>query len=348
MKKIEILALAVVGLILAGGGILALLEKPSELPAQKTDYRRAPELAGIHAYINADNITIASQRGKVVLVDFWTYTCINCIRTLPYLKSWHEQYGSDGLVIIGVHTPEFNFEKELPNVKRAVEKYGIGYPVALDNDYQTWRAYRNSYWPRKYLIDADGYIRYDHIGEGAYEETEQMIKQLLTERAARLKGSKPSTGMSSPAAAEVDYSKIQTPELYFGYGFIRSPLGNPEGYSPENTITYGIPERIEPNMAYLQGQWQSSRDFMELAGESGRMVLRYSAKSVNIVAGSDNTAVLRVTLDSRQAAGADLTYGQALVDEFRLYNIADSSYGEHTISIDITGKGFKVYTFTFG
>lgn len=145
-------------------------------------YPKAPELIGIAGYINApDNLTIASLRGKVVLLDIWTYTCINCIRTLPYIESWHEKYADDGLVIIGVHSPEFEFEKDYNNVLAAVEKYGLQYPVVLDSEHATWNAYQNRYWPHKYLIDANGRIRYDHIGEGGYDETEAKIVELLSE-----------------------------------------------------------------------------------------------------------------------------------------------------------------------
>ncbi|HLD80526.1 MAG TPA: thioredoxin family protein [archaeon] len=146
-------------------------------------YPRAPELAGIAGYVNVEQgFTLESVKGKVVLVDFWTYSCINCIRTLPYLTAWHEKYKDKGLVIVGAHTPEFEFEKDPENVKRAVEKHGIEYVVVQDNDYATWRAYRNRFWPHKYLVDAEGFVRYDHIGEGAYDETEDVIRKLLMER----------------------------------------------------------------------------------------------------------------------------------------------------------------------
>ncbi|MEK6869480.1 MAG: thioredoxin family protein, partial [Nanoarchaeota archaeon] len=153
---------------------------------KKSLYEKAPELAGIAGYINTNpEIKIQNLKGKVVLVDFWTYTCINCIRTFPYLKDWHNKYADKGLVIVGVHTPEFEFEKKYENVKSAVEKYGLKYAVVQDNNYETWRAYKNRYWPHKYLIDIDGFIRYDHIGEGAYAETERVIQELLKEKMER-------------------------------------------------------------------------------------------------------------------------------------------------------------------
>ncbi|MBI2138258.1 redoxin domain-containing protein, partial [Candidatus Woesearchaeota archaeon] len=154
-------------------------------------YPLAPELAGIAGYLNTDGeeIRIADYRGKkAVLIDFWTYTCINCIRTLPHLAEWDKKYRDKGLAIIGVHTPEFNFEKEKKNVEMAIKKYGIPYPVVQDNDYATWSAYQNRYWPRKYLVDADGFIRYDHIGEGGYDDTEEMIQKLLMELGPEIAG----------------------------------------------------------------------------------------------------------------------------------------------------------------
>jgi thiol-disulfide isomerase/thioredoxin len=154
----------------------------------KSQFKPAPELAKITSYINSQPITLADLRGKVVLVDFWTYSCINCIRTIPYLNAWHEKYADDGLVIVGIHTPEFEFEKDYNNVKAAVEKFDIKYPIAQDNEKDTWNAYENLYWPRKYLIDTEGYIRYDHIGEGAYAETEKVIQSLLAERAENIGG----------------------------------------------------------------------------------------------------------------------------------------------------------------
>ncbi len=198
-------------------------------PQEVGDFQKAPELQGIVSYLNTDGIRLSDLNGKVVLIDFWTYSCINCIRTLPYLKEWHSKYSDKGLEIIGVHTPEFEFEKDYDNVKMAVEKYGIKYPVVLDNDYKTWNAYKNQFWPRKYLIDANGFIRYDHIGEGAYEETEKKIQELLAEM-----GSKVDQEISKPQnVIDVNPIKVNTPELYLGYKFARASLGNSEGFQPE-------------------------------------------------------------------------------------------------------------------
>jgi thiol-disulfide isomerase/thioredoxin len=322
----------------------------------KSQFKLAPELAKISGYINTDPIVLADLRGKVVLVDFWTYSCINCIRTIPYLNAWHEKYADDGLVIVGVHTPEFEFEKDYNNVKAAVEKFEIKYPVAQDNDKGTWKAYENRYWPRKYLIDNEGYIRYDHIGEGRYAETEKVIQSLLSERAAYMGvNATIDQSISRPENAQsVNFGRIGTPELYFGYQFARAPLGNPEGYKPGETVTYTIPEDaiITPNRIYLDGEWKNNADHMELQSEKGRIVLSYSAKAINIVAGG--TGELYISEDGSDltdsSRGLDVSEGgTVIIDRQKLYNLAThEEYGRHNIVIDVTGKGFEIYTFTFG
>src|ERR687890_1799181 len=239
------------------------------------------------------SIDLKDLKGKVVLVDFWTYSCINCIRTLPYLVDWNEKYADKGLVIVGVHSPEFEFEKNVDNVKAAVQKYGIKYPVVQDNDKGTWDAYENRYWPRKYLIDSEGYIRYDHIGEGGYAETEKVIRSLLAERAAQtgISAINLNTDTNTTTTPEnvqtVDFTKVKTPELFFGYEFARAPIGNSEGFKPNQTVTYSVPQRsdLKPNTIYLIGDWKNNADNMELQSDTGSIALAYSAKSVNIVAG---------------------------------------------------------------
>ena len=322
----------------------------------KSQFKVAPELAKISGYINTDPVTLADLKGKVVLVDFWTYSCINCIRTIPYLNAWHEKYADDGLVIVGVHTPEFEFEKDYNNVKAAVEKYEIEYPVAQDNDKGTWKEYENRYWPRKYLVDNEGYIRYDHIGEGSYAETEKVIQSLLSERAAYTGANVTfDQSTSSPENAQsVNFGRIDTPELYFGYQFARAPLGNPESFKPDQTVTYTIAEdaTIASNRIYLDGEWKNNADHMELRGESGRIVLSYSAKAVNIVAGG--SGMLQISEDGSgltgSSRGQDVSEeGAVAVDGQKLYNLAmHEEYGRHQIVIDVSGKGFEIYTFTFG
>ena len=321
-------------------------------------FQEAPELTGIAGYINTDpDIKIKSLKGKVVLVDFWTYTCINCIRTLPYLKSWDEKYRGKGLQIVGVHTPEFKFEQEYENVKAAVEKYQIKYPIVQDNAYATWRAYNNHYWPHKYLVDIDGFIRWDHIGEGAYDQAELFIQELLNERMERLGERKVIEDMSKPSETiEVDFGKVNTPEIYFGFEFTRGNFGNSGGLPANQIIDYSIPDKLNDNDVYLEGKWKVNEDNVELVSEEGKIILKYDAKAVNIVAGSGQGSEVEVLIDNKNAdssnKGSDITIkdgkGVSKIRESKLYNLVDYDYGKHKIEIRIDGKGFKIYTFTFG
>jgi thiol-disulfide isomerase/thioredoxin len=324
----------------------------------KSQLKVAPELTKISGYINSEPIMLADLRGKVVLLDFWTYSCINCIRTIPYLNAWHEKYADDGLVIVGVHTPEFEFEKNYNNVKGAVERFGINYPVVQDNEKQTWNAYENRYWPRKYLIDSEGYIRYDHIGEGAYAETEKVIQSLLAERIEHNSiNSTIDQTISNPESIQnIDFSRINTPELYFGYQYAKEPLGNSEGYKPDQIVGYALPDdtsNIIPNRIYLAGEWKNNADHMELQSEVGHIVLSYSAKAVNIVAGG--TGKLHILEENNShvddvSRGTDSSEdGTVNINGQRLYNlVTHEGYGNHKIVIDVVGKGFQIYTFTFG
>lgn len=307
----------------------------------------APEFVGIKEWINSKPLTLKELRGKVVLVDFWTYSCINCIRTLPYLKAWHEKYGKSGLVIIGVHTPEFNFEKQRANVEKAVKDFGINYPVALDNDYETWNAYHNHYWPRKYLIDKNGVIRHDHAGEGGYEETEKVIVELLAEIGETVK-----TGVNVTAEKP---SFFTTPELYAGFQFARQPLGNPEGFSPGSTVFYKSLSDFEPDTIYAEGNWTNNPDSLKHAGKDGAIILHYTAAAVNIVASAAKETTVEVTLDSKplpkELAGADVKFSEGNahvnVKEARLYKIVAGTYGKHLLRLETNGP-LELFTFTFG
>jgi thiol-disulfide isomerase/thioredoxin len=329
-----------------------------KLSIDKSQFRIAPEFKGITSYINTNGTKLSDLKGKVVLVDFWTYSCINCIRTLPYLVDWNQKYSDKGLVIVGIHSPEFEFEKNIDNVKQAVARFGIKYPVLLDNDHGTWNAYQNNYWPRKYLVDSEGYIRYDHIGEGGYAETENAIRNLLAERSNQ-QGLETTnlnqTKLIVPNTPSVDLNQIKTPELYFGYQYARSQLGNIEGFNPEKTVNYTIPSsNLDTNVIYLQGLWKNNPDNMELVGPDGKITLVFSAKSVNIVAGGKGQVTVREdgngvqTNNSSKGNDTDAE-GKLSIDGQRLYNIADNTnYGNHHIDIDAKGPGFKIYTFTFG
>ena len=328
------------------------------LSIDKSQFKKAPEFTGITSYINTNATELSDLKGKVVLVDFWTYSCINCIRTLPYLVDWNQKYSDKGLVIVGVHSPEFEFEKNIDNVKQAVTRFGIEYPVLLDNDHGTWNAFQNSYWPRKYLVDSDGYIRYDHIGEGGYVETENAIKNLLSERSNQQTieiSNINQTKLTVPGAQSVDFNQIKTPELYFGYQYARAQLGNIEGFNPDRTVNYTIPtSNLKSNVIYLQGLWKNNPDSMELVGPDGKIILSYSSKSVNIVAGGKGEITVKEygknTQTDNPFKGNDLdTEGKLNIDGQRLYNIAEhADYGSHHIEIKAKGSGFKLYTFTFG
>ena len=267
---------------------------PTKVTARTGLERPAPELAGITGWVNSEPFTLESQRGKVVLVDFWTYTCVNCIRTLPSLRSWHEKYAGAGLVVLGVHTPEFRFEKLRENVVDAVERLKIRYPVAQDNDYETWRAFDNRFWPAKYLIDRDGLVRYFHAGEGAYEKTERAIRELLAEAGGDLSGVSPQTPGSPASHLETadreagGSSRLRIPaltgpsdmgltrELYAGYernyaaflsqgeeqafsdGYFLPYVVHPEYYEGPNTeVMYSDPGDHRNHYIYLQGLWSN-------------------------------------------------------------------------------------------
>lgn len=289
----------------------------------------APELAGLGQWINSAGIASMEElRGKVVLVDFWTYSCINCIRTLPYLQAWHDTYADQGLVIIGVHAPEFQFEKKYDNVLAAVQQYGITYPVVQDNDFALWRAYSNRYWPAKYLIDQEGNVRYRHFGEGNYQETEDAIRSLLQVR---------DEDAASVDAASVDHGQIATPEIYLGTAR-RKQLAT--GEAP-----------LQKNQWRLGGAYTEDEERVVL-GVGGGVALRFGASQANMVLGGTGTA--RVLIDGKPAsmgaAGSDVVDGLLQVDGERLYQVADFAgvYGEHTVEVVVESGSVEAYTFTFG
>lgn len=343
--------------------------KPSIASVNKEEkakqYPVAKEITTPDGFINtpstssgqAPSISVGEFVGKkVVLVDFWTYSCINCQRTIPYLNAWYEKYKDKGLVIIGVHTPEFEFEKKYENVLAAVKKFNIKYPVVLDNDFSTWNAYGNRYWPRKYLVDIDGFIVYDHIGEGAYEETEKKIQELLGERAAVLgEQEKISKDIANPkGVGAVDFSKPRSPEIYFGASRNLS-LGNGKpGTAGLQTLTK--PAEIKTNILYLIGVWEFNNEFAENRSSQAKIILRYQAKGVYFVASAKNGVKMRIFRDGQpltRAAGEDVVKkdGEAVVTikDDQLYKlIEDSEYGKHTLEIIIENPGLRAFTFTFG
>ncbi len=321
-------------------------------------YDTAKEISTPDGFINTEPITISELIGeKVILVDFWTYSCINCQRTLPFLNSWHEKYNDKGLVIIGVHTPEFEFEKDYENVLRAVEKFGVKHPVVLDNDYSTWTAYKNQYWPRKYLIDIDGFIVYDHIGEGAYEETERKIQELLTERAMVLgeNGGMVNEISGIELVSDDRPRQVGSPEIYFGSAR-NEYLGN--GAPGESGVgNFTLPAEGFANTLYLEGRWNVQSEYAENESANARIIFRYRAKDVFFVASASEAVKVRVFLDGEPVdsgrAGEDVFVGDGesyfTVEPDQLYRvIEDSAPGEHTLEMIIENPGLKAFTFTFG
>jgi len=345
------------------GIVLIVLLIISAFFLHRSEKRIAPEFQGIEAWLNSPPLTMESLRGKVVLVDFWTYSCINCLRTLPYLKSWDEKYRGRGLVIIGVHTPEFQFEHDQSNIRMAISKYGLKYPMALDNGYQTWTAFQNHFWPHKYLIDQDGVIRYEQIGEGHYQETEATIQKLLIER-----GTKAEMAATMIPESEIEPRKIGTPEIYFGLEKSEYQ-GNDERTVLNKRITYKPPRAIQENRYYLIGPWMVDKESARfIGGAEGGALLQYTARDVNIVAGAvgGQAVLIELELDgkplTKKAAGKDVridSAGRATVQiqEHRLYGLVrdQSGYGTHTLKIKFQPTPIskesgllQAFTFTFG
>jgi thiol-disulfide isomerase/thioredoxin len=287
---------------------------------------KAPELKGIVAWINSPPLSLEQLKGKVVLIDFWTYSCINCLRTLPYLEKWDEKYKDKGLVIIGVHTPEFEFEKDPANIKRAAHQLGIHYPIAVDSNYETWQAYHNHYWPAHYLIDQQGNIRMVHFGEGAYVEMENAIRSLLG--LTPLMGLEPQQGI-----------RPLTPETYLGLA--RSQRYNPQiSLKPYATVNYAYSSPLANDEVGLHGTWKAEDEYIEAESEQSDISLNFQAKQVYLVLSGKSEYPMQVYLDG------SLTK-EVVVDGDRKYDLVNTNYGRHLLSIKVP-KGVKAYVFTFG
>ncbi len=289
------------------------------------DYGQAPALTAGGAWINSKPLTLAQLRGKVVLVDFWTYSCINCLRTLPHLKSWYATYHKDGLVIVGVHTPEFAFEHVTSNVEAAVKRLGIAYPVMQDNDYKTWDAYSNQYWPAEYLIDKTGHIRHTNFGEGEYGKTEQLIRQLL--------GAK---GAQAPKVPDTTPTELMTPETYLGYERLQDYVGSK--LQPDKLAQYTLPSSVPDNGVAYGGQWNVGGQ-TAVAGKGARLRLRFQAKDVYIVLGGKGT--VQALIPGEPARTID-------VNAYRLYTVRQSNTQvDETLELRFS-PGVQAYSFTFG
>ncbi|MFM0500816.1 cytochrome c biogenesis protein DipZ [Paraburkholderia caffeinilytica] len=318
-----------------------------------------PTLNGAVQWLNSPPLTVQDLRGKVVLVDFWTYSCINCLRSLPYVKAWAQKYKDQGLVVIGVHAPEFAFERNIDNVKKAVHDLGVDYPVAIDNNYAIWRALNNQYWPAHYFVDGKGQIRYHHFGEGDYAESEKVIQELLVE-AGHANASKVAIGITGTSAqgvqAAADSADMQSPETYIGYERAEN-FTSPGGAAEDKVHTYTAPSQPAVNDWGLAGAWNVGAEHATLAAASGRIVYRFHARDLHLVLGpgKDGKPVrFRVSVDGAApgaAHGTDVAAdGSGTVTEQRLYQLVRQTgdVADHTFSIEFLDPGVQAYAFTFG
>jgi thiol-disulfide isomerase/thioredoxin len=302
-----------------------------------------PELNGAIMWLNSPPLTRAQLKGKVVLVDFWTYSCINCVRTLPYITAWDAKYRDKGLVIIGVHSPEFEFEKKLDNVQAATVKYGIHYPVALDSDLATWSAFKNQYWPAHYLIDKNGQVVYTHFGEGDYDVTENNIRVLLG-----LGPEKAEAPMTTDQAAHADSG--QTQETYLGYSRAKNFVGDA---THDKAADYTFPNNLPLNNWALSGAWKIGAENITSEKPDAALRLNFAAKKVFLVLGAGGKPVhLRVMLNGKPVtagAGADVKDGVVTVDRDALYELINQGESKNgLLEISADGPGLRAFAFTFG
>ena len=311
---------------------------------------------GATGWVNSEPLTPAGLRGKVVLVDFWTYTCVNWLRQLPYVRAWAGKYASHGLVVVGVHTPEFSFEHNPGNVRQAVQDMGISYPVAADNNYGVWQAFGNHYWPALYFADARGRIRHHHFGEGEYAQSEMVIQQLLTDAGA--------TGIDmgmvpvDPRGLEVpaDWGSLRSPENYTGYQRTEG-FASPGGPRPGQPHTYTIPARLGLNQWALSGDWTMEKEATTLNAAGGQIACRFHARDLNLVMGPANSAApvrFHVSLDGQPpgtAHGTDADGdGHGTATQQRVYQLIrqPGPITDRTFEITFSDPGAQAYCFTFG
>jgi cytochrome c biogenesis protein CcdA/thiol-disulfide isomerase/thioredoxin len=336
----------------SGSAMKAADKEPGALPIEGN----LPPLDGAVQWLNSPPLTAQALKGKVVLVDFWTYSCINCLRSLPYVKAWAEKYRDQGLVVIGVHAPEFAFERDVGNVTKAMKDLGINYPVAIDNDFKVWRAFNNQYWPAHYFADAQGRIRYHHFGEGEYAESERVIQQLLREAGA----AKVADGLINASAEGVqlapDMNEVQSPETYVGYQ--RAEHFVPEtSLVPDKVSAYSAPSQLALNDWSLDGQWNVGPERATSSAPASRIVYRFHARDLHLVLGpgADGKPVrFKVLVDGKapgDAHGTDVAPdGSGSVTEQRLYQLVRQTGGvtDRTFSIEFLDPGVSAYAFTFG
>jgi cytochrome c biogenesis protein CcdA/thiol-disulfide isomerase/thioredoxin len=337
-----------------GNAMMMSAAKPAgDLPIEG----EIPSFAGATLWLNSPPLAPEGLRGKVVMVDFWTYSCINCLRALPFVESWYEKYKDHGLVVIGVHAPEFAFEKDPANVRRAIADLKITYPVALDNDYAIWQAFNNQYWPAHYFIDAAGRVRAHHFGEGNYAESEQTIRKLLTD-AGQTDLPPPGMGVMKAVGVQAppDEAHDQSPETYIGYGRGEN-FASPGGFAKEQLHGYSAPPALKLNQWALSGSWKVDPEKAVLSSAPGKIIFRFYARDLHLVLGPGSGGKpvhFRVVLDGAAPGashGADTdSNGDGVIDGQRLYQLIRQAgdVGEHVFSIEFLDPGVQAYSFTFG
>jgi cytochrome c biogenesis protein CcdA/thiol-disulfide isomerase/thioredoxin len=315
-----------------------------------------PDLTGATAWINSVPLTAESLRGKVVLVDFWTYSCINCLRTLPTVEAWYSKYKDSGLVVLGIHTPEFPFEKDEANVRKAVRDLGVDYPVAMDNDYRLWRAFHNQFWPAHYFIDATGRVRYHHFGEGEYAQSEEWIRSLLEERNHQKPPELAVKIAATGAEAAAEAGDAESPETYIGYIRAQSFV-SPGGFNEDAAQIYRAPSRLKLNEWALVGRWKDESQVATLLSAQGGIDYRFYARDLHLVLGpalGGKPVRFRVTLDGKPPGddhGEDCdAAGEGTVTASRLYQLIRQKNGAHerVFQIEFLSQGVQAFSFTFG
>jgi thiol-disulfide isomerase/thioredoxin len=337
--------------------LVALLASVIAVPVQTAAAdRKMPSLGGAAGWLNSPPLTVAGLRGKVVIVDFWTYTCINWLRQLPYVRAWAEKYKEQGLVVIGVHSPEFAFEKNGDNVRRAVTELKVGYPVAIDSDHRIWRAFKNNVWPALYFVDAQGRIRHHQFGEGGYEQSEAMIQQLLAEAGLR-DGAHDRVAVSPQGVeAAADWGRLKSPENYVGYERTEG-FASPGGALQDTRRMYTVPARLRLNQWALSGEWTIGPEATMLNKANGRIAYRFHARDLHLVMGPaarGTTVRFRVLVDGQPpgtAHGGDIDgQGHGTVREQRLYQLIrqPGPIAERQFEIEFLDPGIEAFAFTFG
>jgi cytochrome c biogenesis protein CcdA/thiol-disulfide isomerase/thioredoxin len=315
-----------------------------------------PSLDGAVKWLNSPPLTREGLKGHVVLVDFWTYSCINCLRSVPYVEAWWEKYKNDGLVVIGVHTPEFAFEKDAANVEKSLADFKITYAVAVDSNYAIWKAFHNEYWPAHYFIDAQGIIRYHHFGEGKYEESEEVIQQLLREKNAGLKTAGLVQVVGSGSQAAPDFGDVASPETYIGYSRQQN-YASPQKIRQDAPQAYTAPSRLTVNQWGLAGNWNVSDEHAALLAAPGKIIFRFHARDLHLVLGPGKNGKpvrFRVGIDGTAPSadhGADTDeQGAGVVKQYRLYQLIrqKGKIEDRTFEIEFLDPGVRAFAFTFG